>query len=125
MGSTVLQPGGLDEEVVKRIQAGWTAWRGITGVMCDRLVPGKVKGRMFKMMVRPAILCGMDAIAVTKAQEKKMEVAEMRMLRFSIGKTRMGRVRNEVIRTTLKVGELSGEVEGDQAQMVWTCATEG
>ena len=65
---------------------------------------------MFKTMVRPAMLYGMEAIAVTKAQEKKMEVAEMRMLRFSVGRTRMDRVRNDVIRTTLKVGELNGKL---------------
>ena len=47
---------------------------------------------------------------VTKAQEKKMGVAEMRMLRFSVGKTRMDRVRYDVIRTTLEVGELSGKL---------------
>ena len=52
----------------------------------------------------------MEAVAVTKVQEKKMEVAEMRMLRFSVGKTRMDRVRNDVIRTALKVGELSGKL---------------
>ena len=80
LGSTVQQSGGSDKEEVKRIQAGWTAWRRITRVMCDRRVPGKVKGRMFKTMVRPAMLYGMEAVAVTKAQEKKMEVAEMRML---------------------------------------------
>ena len=92
------------------IQAGWAAWKRITGVMCDRSVPGKVKGRMFKTMVRPAMLYSMEAAAVTKAQEKKMEVAEMRMLRFSVGKTRMDRVRNDVIRPNLKVSELSGKL---------------
>ena len=61
-------------------------------------------------MIRPAMLYGMEAVAVTKAQEKKMEVVEMRMLRFSMGKTRMDRVRNDVIRTTLKVSELSGKL---------------
>ena len=110
LGSTVQKTGGSDKEVSKRIQAGWAAWRKITGVMCDRRVPVKVKGRMFKTMVRPAMLYGMEAVATTKAQEKKMEVAEMRMLRFSLGKTRMDRVRNDVIRTTLKVGELSGKL---------------
>ena len=41
---------------------------------------------------------------------EKMEVAEMRMLRFSLGKMRMDRIRNETVRTTLKVGELSGKL---------------
>ena len=58
LGSTVQQSGDSDKEVIKRIQAGWAAWRRITGVMCNRHVPGKVKGRMFKTMVRPAMLYG-------------------------------------------------------------------
>ena len=51
LGSTVQQSGGSEREVAKRIQAGWAAWRKITGVMCDRRVPVKVKGRMYKTMV--------------------------------------------------------------------------
>ena len=36
--------------------------------------------------MRPALLYGMETEAVTKTQEKRMEVAEMNMLRFSKGK---------------------------------------
>ena len=104
------QSGGTDREVAKRIQAGWTAWRKITGVLCDRRVPAKVKGRMYKSMVRPAMLYGMEAVAVTGGQERKMEVAEMKVMRFVLGKTRMDRVTNEAIRNTLKVGELRGKL---------------
>ena len=67
-------------------------------IMCDRTVPDKIKGRLYKVMVRPAMLYGMEAVAVTKAQERKMEVAEMKMLRLSIGKTRLDRIRNEEVR---------------------------
>ncbi|XP_047502966.1 uncharacterized protein LOC125048346 [Penaeus chinensis] len=106
LGSTLQSDGASDKEVGKRIQAGWNAWRKITGLLCDRRVPAKLKGRIFKTMVRPAMLYGMEAVAVTKGQERKMEVAEMRMLRFSLGKTRLDRVRNSTIRETMGVGEL-------------------
>ncbi len=106
LGSTVQSDGAADKEVGKRIQAGWNAWRKITGILCDRRVPARLKGRLFKTMVRPAMLYGMEAVAVTKAQERKMEVAEMRMLRFSLGKTRLDRVRNSTIRETIGVEEL-------------------
>ena len=45
---------------------------------------------------------------MTKTQEKRMEVAEIKMLRFSIGKTRKGRIRNEEVRSragTVKLGQ--------------------
>ncbi|XP_047492005.1 uncharacterized protein LOC125041211 [Penaeus chinensis] len=105
LGSTVQSDGASIKEIGKRIQAGWNAWRKITGLLCDRRVPAKLKGRIFKTMVRPVMLYGMEAVAVTKGQERKMEVAEMRMLRFSLGKTRLDRVRNSTIREN-GVGEL-------------------
>lgn len=40
-------------------------------------------------MAHPALVYGMEAIAITKGQEKEMEGAEMGVLRFSIGKTRL------------------------------------
>ena len=28
----------------KRVQAGWNGWRRMSGVICDRRVPARVKG---------------------------------------------------------------------------------
>ena len=52
------------------------------------------------------MLYGMDAVAMTKRQERKMEVAEMKMLIFSVGVTKLYRPRNEEIRVRLGVIEL-------------------
>ena len=87
LGCTVQIDRGLDKEVGKRVQVGWNAWRKITGVLCDGKLPSKLKGRLFKSMVRPAMLYGMEAVPVTNVQEKKKE-AEMRKLQlFALGKT--------------------------------------
>ena len=32
-------------KVKKRVQAGWNGWRRMSGVICDRRVPARVKGR--------------------------------------------------------------------------------
>ena len=45
-----------------------------------------------------------------KAQEQKLDVAEMRMLRWMSGVTRLDRIRNETIRGTTKVGYISKKV---------------
>ena len=101
----------------KRIQAGWGAWRKVTGIMCDRKVPAAVKGRMYKTMIRPAMLYGMETVAVTKGLERKIEVPEMKMLRFSLRKTRLDRIENAVIRGRVKVGELVGKVK--ESRLLW------
>ena len=53
------------------------------------------------------MMYGADTWAVKKAQEKKLDVAEMRMLRWKSGVTKLDRIRNERIRRTTKVGEIS------------------
>ena len=45
-------------------------------------------------------------VAVTKKQVKEMEVVEMKMLRFAMGVTRKDKIRNEYIRSTVKVEHL-------------------
>ena len=46
-------------------------------------------------MDQPAMLYGAQSWAVKKAQEKKLDVAEMRMIRWMSGVTRLDRIRNE------------------------------
>ena len=80
----------------KRVHAGWNGWRRMSEVICDRRVPDRVKGKV--------ILYGLETVALTKKQETEMEVAELKMLRFSLGVTRMDKIRNEYIRGTVQVG---------------------
>ena len=105
VGSTVQSKGECGREVKKRVQAGWNGWRRMSGVICDRRVPARVKGKLYRvaLAVRPAILYGLETVALTKRQEAEMEVAELKMLRFSLGVTRMDKIRNEYIRGTAQV----------------------
>ena len=106
LGSTVQESGGCEREVKKRIQAGWNGWRRVSGVICDRRLPARVKGKVYSSMVRPAMVYGLETVAVTKEQVEEMEFAEMKMLRFTMGVTRKDKIRNEHIRSTVKVEQL-------------------
>ena len=106
LGSTVQESGGCEREVKKRVQAGWNGWRKVSGVICDKRLPARVKGKVYSSVVRPAMVYGLETVAVTKKQVKEMEVAEMKMLRFAMGVTRKEMIRNEHIRTTVKVEQL-------------------
>ena len=107
LGSTVQRNGECGREVKKRVQAGWNGWRRMSGVICDRRVPARVKGKVYKVAARPAMLYGLETVALTKRHEAEMEVAELNMLRFSLGVTRMNKIRNEYIRGTTQVGKLT------------------
>ena len=49
------------------------------------------------MVVRSAMLYGLETVPLTKKQEAELSVAELKMLRFSLGVTRMDKIKNEFI----------------------------
>ena len=67
----------------RRVQAGWNRWRRVLGVLCDKRIPVKVKGRIYESVVRPAMMYSLETVAWSKRQEQEFEVAELRMLRFT------------------------------------------
>lgn len=62
-----------------------------------------MKGTIYNKVVRPAMLYGQETVATTKRLTAALEVAEMRMLRFSLGHTRLDKIQNEQIRKTAQV----------------------
>ncbi|XP_047502455.1 uncharacterized protein LOC125047952 [Penaeus chinensis] len=54
-------------------------------------------------MVRPAMIYGSETAALTKGQEKKLEIAEMKMMRYEVGVARKDKVRKENIRERLGI----------------------
>ena len=106
LGLTVQESGGCEREVKKRVQAGWNGWRRVSGVICDKRLPARVKGKVYSSVVKPAMVYGLETVTVTKKQVEEMEIAEMKMLRFTMGVTRKDKIRNEHIRSTAKVERL-------------------
>ena len=56
--------------------------------------------------MRAAMMSDLETLAIGRRQEAQLEVAELKMLRFSLGVTRMDRIRTEVIRGTMQTGRL-------------------
>ena len=117
LGSVTQSSGDLDREIAHRVQSGWNNWRKITGVVCDRRVPIRLKGKIHKAVVRPALMYGLETAPIKKTEERKLDVAEMKMLRWMSGVTKMDRVRNEYIRGSLKVAEVSKKIQ--EARLRW------
>ena len=85
LGSTVQESGGHEREVKKRVQAEWNRWRRVSGVICERRLPARVKGKVYSSVVRPAMVYGLETVAVTKKQVEEMEVAEMKNVEVCYG----------------------------------------
>ncbi|KAK3569901.1 hypothetical protein QTP86_006845 [Hemibagrus guttatus] len=81
LGSTVQSNGECGKEVKKRVQAGWNGWRKVWGVLCDRKISARIKGKVYRTVVRAAMLYGLETVSLRKRQESELEVAELKMLR--------------------------------------------
>ena len=44
------------------------------GVICDKRLPARVKGKVNSLVVRPAMVYGLEMLTVTKKQVEEMEV---------------------------------------------------
>ena len=55
LGSVLQKDGDIDEDVRHRIFASWLKWHQASGVLCDRRVPQKLKGKFYTTVIRPDI----------------------------------------------------------------------
>ena len=60
LGSIIQQNGDIDEYINQRIKVGWQKWKFTSGVRCDKRVPLGLKGKVYRMVVRPAVLYGSE-----------------------------------------------------------------
>ncbi|GJX62682.1 putative pre-mRNA-processing factor 6-like [Tanacetum coccineum] len=56
LGSVIYKSGRIEDDVTHRIQAGWLKWRAATGILYDKNVPLKLKGKFYRVVIRPAML---------------------------------------------------------------------
>ena len=65
---------------------------------------------MYKFVIRPAILYGLETAPLTKKNEAEREVAELKRLRFSTGITRMDMITNDYIRGTARLNSIKNKL---------------
>jgi hypothetical protein len=106
LGSMLQKDGDIDEDVRHWISAGWLKWRQGSGVLCDKKVPQKLKGKFYRMVIRSTMLYGAECWPTKRQHVQQLSVDEMRMLRWICGHTRRDRVRNEDIRDRVGVAPM-------------------
>ena len=107
LGSIFGSNGGAERDINNRVKLAWVKWKQLTGVLCDKKVPIKLKDKVYKTVIKPTMTYGAERWAVRKKDENRLHVAEMRMLRWIRGKTRKDHVRNQIIQEDAKVCQMS------------------
>ena len=50
----------IDEYVSHTIKSGWMKWRQTCGILYDKRVPKKLKGKFYRTIIRPTMLYGAE-----------------------------------------------------------------
>ena len=69
----------------------------------DKKVPVKLKSKLYKAVVRPAMVYGSECWALRRQEKQRLHTTKMKMLRWSQGTSRKDRIKNETIRGNAKV----------------------
>lgn len=114
--SMVNATGGCEKVVKHRIKAAWQKWKDLLGVVCDQ-IPIRVKGKVYKTMIRPVLIYGAEAWSLRRKDEEMLERTEMRMLRWILGISLKNKKRNEDICRLLGVACITDKVR--EARLRW------
>ena len=67
-------------------------------VLYDKKFSTKLKGKLYLVVIRPALLNGIKYWPIMKTFKHKMDVAEMRMMGWMCGHSKMDRIWNQELR---------------------------
>ena len=116
LGSVIDGSGGCGKDD-GRIKVAWSRFRDLSRVIYDKKVPVKLKSKLYKTVVRSAMVYGSECWALRKQEEQRLHTTEMKMLRWSQGKTRKDRIKNETIRGNAKVTPINSVLT--QKRLSW------
>ncbi|VFQ73396.1 unnamed protein product [Cuscuta campestris] len=125
LGSVIQADGELDGDVGLRVGVAWAKWRLASGVLCDPKISPRMKGKFYQSVVRPAMLYEAECSAVKKTHVRRLHAAEMQMLRWMCGKTRLDKISNEVIRRQVGMAPVEDKLREARLRWFWSCETAG
>ena len=64
-----------------RVRLAWNKWREVTGVICDKKIPAKLRHKIYKTVIKTYYECW----TMKKKDEMLMNKTEMRILRWIQG----------------------------------------
>ncbi|XP_070045225.1 uncharacterized protein [Nicotiana tomentosiformis] len=71
----------IDEDITHCIGTWWMKSKLASSVLCNKNVPPRLKGKFYRVVIRPIMLYGMELWLVKNSHVQKLKVAKMRILR--------------------------------------------
>ena len=118
LGSMIDRRGGASKDVENRVAKAWSKWRELSGVICDKKVPTKLKILIYQTVIRLTLLYGCETWPMSVKDERRMATTEMRMVRLAMGVSLLEHQRNEEILGGSESGTDSDSYEKEKAGVV-------
>ena len=94
-------------------------------VIYNKKVLAKLKSKLYKTVVRPAIVYGSECWALRKQEEQRLNTIDMKMSTWGQGKTRKDRIKNTTMRGIAKVTPINSVLTQKTIIMIWACDAKG
>ena len=105
-----LQEKDMNQEISRRIQAGWLAYNN-NKVVFGSNIPISLKRKVFNQCVLPAMTYASETWTTTKQMEDRLARSQRQMERKLLGLTWQDRKTNEWIRSKTKVVDILGTIK--------------
>lgn len=73
-------------------------WREASGVLCEKRIPTNLKGKFYRSVMGTTMLYDSWCQLVDRKIEESISVTETKMLRWTSGMTKEGKLRNKYVR---------------------------
>ena len=107
LGDMLDSEGGVERAIRTRVATTWMKWREIAGLLINKSIPLKNRGRVFEACIRSVLLYGSETWALTKRLEDVLVGCDRRMLRYMTGVTWRDGVSSEEVARRCGLKELS------------------
>ena len=122
LGNVLEATGGVTAAARSRVQKAWANWKNLTALLLQKKLSLKLKGWIYKVVVRSAMLYGAETWPMTKETTDRLERTQMRMLRWMAGVSLKERRTSESIRQLFGVEAI--EKVARQMRLRWFGHTE-
>lgn len=98
LGSVISRDTLATKEVANRVQKSSHFYQQVRTLLWDPKVPTKSKLVMFNQYFIPILTYGIETCTLTKKDSSRLQASEMKFLRSTIQKTKLDKLRNEMVR---------------------------
>ena len=60
LGDMIQRDGGCDGAVRDRVRKGWSKFRKLSSALCNKRIPLKMRGVLYRTCVRTVVMCGCE-----------------------------------------------------------------